>query len=137
MRADHPESERPTAEDVEFWRREIAWRRQALDQPFVSAEVKQELHFEIDARMNAIHRAEASALAPPRPAPKPSTKPKFMLTGSSKLTDGAVREIRRRYGNGGETRVSLAAEFGVTESTIGRVVHRMAYRHVEDEGGGP
>ena len=122
----------PTAEDVEHWRREVEWRRRALTMRGLPLDTAQELHYEIDMRETAIRRA-GGRHAPPRPKPRPVPKP--VLPGSSKLTDEEVREVRRRYAAGGETRVSLAAAFGVGESTIGRVIYRQAYQHVEEEQG--
>lgn len=49
-----------------------------------------------------------------------------------KLTDDQVREIRRRVA-GGERRVLLAEEFGVTTGTISNIVIRRTYGHVEDD----
>jgi hypothetical protein len=40
----------------------------------------------------------------------------------AKLTAGRVREIRDRYATG-ESQVALAAEFGVSQSTIWRAIH--------------
>ena len=126
-------SAQPTAEDVVHWRNEVAWRKRALAMRGITLETAQELRFEIDARELALRRAEGGA-APKEPrAAVPDGGSKLVLPGSSKLTDEQVRQIRRRYGNGNETRVGLASEFGVTESTIGRVVHRLAYRDVEPE----
>lgn len=48
--------------------------------------------------------------------------------GNSKLTDAMVREIR--ISSGSESGVSLAKRFGVTPTTISRIVHRKAWNHV-------
>jgi len=42
--------------------------------------------------------------------------------GRSKLTQGQVEEIRRRYGQGEVTYKTLAEEFGVTFETIGKII---------------
>lgn len=48
-----------------------------------------------------------------------------------KLTEVAVREIRRRYALGGVRQRDLGAEFGVTQTMIGDVVRRDAWKQVE------
>lgn len=50
--------------------------------------------------------------------------------GQSKLTDDAVREIRRRYAAGGVRQSDLAAEFGVSKSLISYVVSGKGWKHV-------
>jgi hypothetical protein len=52
---------------------------------------------------------------------------------SSKLTDLAVLDIRRRY-RAGATQRSLAVEYGVSPSSIGSVVRRRRWKHVREEG---
>lgn len=49
---------------------------------------------------------------------------------NAKLTESRVREIRRRVGEG-ETRASVAREFGVHSGVVVRVVQRQAWAHVE------
>lgn len=51
--------------------------------------------------------------------------------GNAKLTDDAVREIRRRYAEGGISQQKLADEYGVNQSKISDVVNRRTWRHVE------
>ncbi len=51
--------------------------------------------------------------------------------GAAKLTERDVREIRRRYGKGRETFAALADAFGVSPQTIGLVVHRLTWTHVD------
>lgn len=51
--------------------------------------------------------------------------------GLSKLTEQAVREIRSRYVPGNVRLIDLAAEYGVTFSSIANVVTRKTWRHVE------
>jgi hypothetical protein len=48
----------------------------------------------------------------------------------AKLTDDAVREIRRRYAVGDIRQIDLAAEYGVAQTLIGRVVTRKIWKHV-------
>lgn len=62
---------------------------------------------------------------------KPENLPRGEDNKMSKLTEDQVREIRRLYALGGISETSLATEFGVTQSTIGRVVRRECWRHVE------
>lgn len=49
----------------------------------------------------------------------------------AKLTADLVREIRCRFEAGGVTKKQLAKEYGVTPPTIGDVVFRRYWRHVE------
>lgn len=49
--------------------------------------------------------------------------------GCAKLTEDAVREIRQCHGNG-ESAMSLGRRYGVSNSTIGLIVHRRLWKHV-------
>jgi hypothetical protein len=49
---------------------------------------------------------------------------------SAKLTDQAVRDIRREHANGGVTYRQLADKYGVGLMTIGRVVRRDTWTHI-------
>lgn len=51
--------------------------------------------------------------------------------GMAKLTDRAVMEIRGRYAGGGITQAVLALQYGVSRATIGDVVTRRLWKHVE------
>jgi predicted transcriptional regulator len=51
--------------------------------------------------------------------------------GLAKLTDDAVREIRRRYAEGGISQQQLANEYSVHQTKISAVVTRKTWRHVE------
>ncbi len=53
--------------------------------------------------------------------------------GRSKLTDEQVREIRSRYQRGVTRQVDLAAEYGVDQGTISRVVRGAGWTHLGDE----
>lgn len=61
------------------------------------------------------------------------THPERIVRGvqraSAKLTEDAVRAIRRRRGDG-ETLDSLAGEFGVSNPTIHSIVHHRKWTHV-------
>lgn len=50
--------------------------------------------------------------------------------GNAKLTDQAVRDIRRRYAEGGVSQQQLADEYGVNQTKISDVVRRRTWRHV-------
>ena len=52
--------------------------------------------------------------------------------GSAKVTEAQVREIRRRYAQGGISYRRLGAEYGVNDATTYRIVTRKLWRHVED-----
>lgn len=62
-----------------------------------------------------------------RPAPN---RPRGTEQPGSKLTDDAVREIRRAHADGGVTYGDLAARFGVSWSLIRNVVKRLNWKHV-------
>lgn len=52
-------------------------------------------------------------------------------SGMAKLTDEAVREIRRRYATGRITQEELGAEFGVNQTKISDVVNRRTWKHID------
>lgn len=49
---------------------------------------------------------------------------------NAKLTSAQVLEIRARYANGGVRQADLAAEYGVGQAAISRVVRRAGWHHV-------
>lgn len=49
---------------------------------------------------------------------------------STKLTDSNVVEIRQRYAKGGISQAKLAVEYGVHQSIISDVVHRITWKHI-------
>jgi hypothetical protein len=51
----------------------------------------------------------------------------------AKLTEDAVREIRRRYATGSESQTTLAKAFGVSQPAIGYVVRGDSWAHVQDQ----
>ena len=51
--------------------------------------------------------------------------------GSARLTEDAVRDIRRRFKPYKVTRDQLAREYGVSGTTIQSVVERRTWKHVE------
>ncbi len=54
--------------------------------------------------------------------------PKGEGVGTSKLTWGKVREIRRRYATGEANQHQLADEYGVTQPNIGYIVRNESWR---------
>ena len=50
----------------------------------------------------------------------------------TKLNEDKVREIRAKYASGHYSQRQLAAEYGITQCNIGRVVRREHWRHVKD-----
>jgi hypothetical protein len=62
-------------------------------------------------------------------ADRHGTRPRGSRHGVAKLTETAASEIRRRS-NGGESRCSLAIEFGVCPETVRRIAKREAWLHV-------
>jgi hypothetical protein len=49
----------------------------------------------------------------------------------AKLTETAVREIRRRYATGSITQTQLAKEFGVGQPRISAALRRETWKHVD------
>lgn len=62
----------------------------------------------------------------------PGSALKGEQNGFSKLTEDAVRSIRRRYVRGIVTLTALAREYGTTEANVSLIVKRKAWRHVVD-----
>lgn len=54
-----------------------------------------------------------------------------MRNGRARLDDASVIEIRERYRMGGTSIPKLAAQFGVSKSTIGYIVQRVTWRHLD------
>jgi hypothetical protein len=54
-------------------------------------------------------------------------------SGTHKLTNDAVREIRRKYAQGEATHKQLAREFGVVEGTIGFVLREETWKGIKEE----
>lgn len=50
----------------------------------------------------------------------------------AKLTDAHVGSIRRAYASGLFTQAELASKFGVSDATIGAIVRREIWKHLED-----
>jgi hypothetical protein len=67
---------------------------------------------------------------------KPGTSPIIGTKGEAnpgaKLTDDAVREIRRRYAAGDVSQTALAKEYGVSQTVIFHLLKRNTWKHVED-----
>lgn len=61
----------------------------------------------------------------------PDRYPNGSAVPGAKLTDEAVREIRRRYDAGAAGLTVLGRQFGVTKQTIQRIVRRQGWTHVQ------
>lgn len=46
------------------------------------------------------------------------------------LTENDVRRIRAEYRPGEVTYSALAAKYGITEQTVGKIINRITWRHV-------
>lgn len=57
--------------------------------------------------------------------------PRGAANKKTKLTDEQAREIRRKYA-GGKSQDSLAAEYGISQSTISSLVRRETWNHLTD-----
>lgn len=62
---------------------------------------------------------------------KPELVPRGERKAGSVFTAGQVREIRTEYARGGVSQLSIAKRFGVNESTIGELLRRETWKHVE------
>lgn len=54
-----------------------------------------------------------------------------VLKHDKSLNEHAVKEIRRRYAEGGISQVQLAKEYGVSQPTISSTLKRAIWKHVE------
>ena len=61
---------------------------------------------------------------------RPEMRPRGSDLPYAKLSDDAVREIRRRRANG-ELLTTIAADYGVDQSLISRIAKRRIWTHVE------
>jgi hypothetical protein len=62
---------------------------------------------------------------------RPDLVPRGEAISSAKLTESAVRDIRRRYAAGGVRQIDLARRYGVTQTVISAVVLRHTWKHVD------
>jgi hypothetical protein len=60
----------------------------------------------------------------------PERAPRGTLVPNAKLSDEAVRMIRRASLDGASNQYELAARFGVNQSTIWKILHGKAWAHV-------
>ena len=51
-------------------------------------------------------------------------------SGTAKLTNGQVLDIRSRYAAGGVRQIDLANEFGIGRATVGKIVRGERWRHI-------
>jgi hypothetical protein len=58
----------------------------------------------------------------------PDAIPRGEGCGASKLTRAIVRELRRRYAEGGVSQRQLAAEFGITQGTLWSLLRGLTWR---------
>lgn len=49
---------------------------------------------------------------------------------AARLTANQVRDIRRRHADGGVTQADLAEEYGVAQTTVGRIIRRQKWKSV-------
>lgn len=65
---------------------------------------------------------------------RPESRPRGESNSKAKLTTAQVLDIRALYTTGGFTHTMIAAQFGVTTSTICKIVFRKTWKHVPEEG---
>lgn len=58
-------------------------------------------------------------------------RPSGMTNGQAKLTDDQVREMRVRFSAGGVIQQELADEYGVGRRTVGRILARERWHHLD------
>lgn len=63
-------------------------------------------------------------------ASHPEMRARGEASGNARLTEGKVREIRRRYSAGGVLHRQLAVEFGVSKAAITFIISRKNWSHV-------
>jgi len=66
-------------------------------------------------------------------ARRDSTAVRGENNASAHLTEAQVAAIRRRYAAGGSTQVSLADEYGVSQTTISAITRGASWRHSDME----
>ncbi|WP_425589925.1 hypothetical protein [Pseudomonas rossensis] len=54
--------------------------------------------------------------------------------GSAKLSESSVAEIRRLYAQGGVSQREVARTYSVSQRTIAKVINRIGWPHVKDDG---
>ena len=59
-----------------------------------------------------------------------SPKQKGEKNGNSKLTEDDVREIRKRYAEGGITQQQLGLEYGRHNAKISSIINRKSWKHI-------
>jgi len=70
-------------------------------------------------------------------ASNPASQPHGESHKNSKVTVDIVREIRRAYAVGDVSQKALAARFGITQGTIGAIILRRVWAHVDPDGTTP
>lgn len=83
--------------------------------------------------VNPAHLFLGTALENQRDCKAKGRVPKGARRAGAKLTDDAVREVRSRYAAGGVSQDALAAEMGVSQEAIGRVLRGKTWNHVVNE----
>ncbi len=61
---------------------------------------------------------------------RPETRPRGEGNHASKLTTCDVLAIRARWANGAFNKTHVAAEYGVSDAQIGKIVNRKVWKHV-------
>lgn len=61
---------------------------------------------------------------------RPEIRARGERSGSAKLTESQVRDIRARYQTGGVTKSALAREYGISSETARQIIARRIWSHV-------
>jgi hypothetical protein len=62
---------------------------------------------------------------------RPERMSRGEVHGSAKLTNAKVIDIRARHAAGGITKTALALEFGVSRATLGGIINRKIWKHLQ------
>ena len=76
------------------------------------------------------HLFTGSTLDNVRDKVRKGRQPRGEQINTAKLSESQVREIRKRYSQGGHTHHTLAAEYGVTYGLIGHITTGRIWKHV-------
>lgn len=86
-------------------------------------------HLFAGTHLDNMRDAKAKGRTSHKPLPEAS-QPRGEAHGMAKLTEEAVREVRRRHAEGGISFGGLAREFGVSPDAIAFVIRRKTWAHI-------
>lgn len=106
----------------------LEWAEEILDQAWRTADNSRAVISLVDAYFD-VRRARANIrLAAGGQPERPERR--APAGHQRKLTEEQVREIRSRYAAGDATQLSLAIEYGISQSAVHKIVSRQTWRDV-------